>query len=443
MAADDLGIASALNDGVVVLAPDGVIGWANNAFARLIGRVLEDLIGSDGFGLVHPDEQARALDGMVYASQFPDRTSVAPYRLLHGDGSWMSVELKSGLIERDDGTHVVLVVRDGTNRSNLNRALQSIANGETLERTAAVLGEAVIARWPHTGASVSFEDPDGSRHVVSTSLESRLAKAVETDHVSRLPAGSSAAAVTVLEVGALSPDVGAAASAAGFECCASVTIADPAGVPAELAVWFDQTLIAELEFVHAAAEFAELLTLALERRHRLWQLQYVAHHDPLTGLLNRAGFMLRFDAEADATRAIVGESLIVLYLDLDALKRANDEGGHAAGDRVLVDVARRLRTIAGPSALVGRLGGDEFVVATRCATSDVNDHSEQLADALVAALCFPVPPGLDGTGWIDVSVAASVGLAVDDPLEPAMRTIERADAAMYRAKAAGKCRWSI
>jgi len=127
--ADDHGLASAIKDGVVVLDPDGRIAWANEAFARLLRRDLADLIGADGFGFVHPDEQARALDGIVYAGQFPDRTSVAPYRILRGDGLWIPLELKSGLIERNGSTHVVLVVRDGTNRSNVNRALLSVANG--------------------------------------------------------------------------------------------------------------------------------------------------------------------------------------------------------------------------------------------------------------------------------------------------------------------------
>ena len=431
---DDRGIAASLADGVVLLGPDGRIAWANTAFARLIGRSIGDLVGTDGFSLLHPDEQGRALDGIVYASQFPERTSVAPYRILHGSGDWLRVELKSGLMDRNGESHIVLVVRDGSNRSNLNRALQSMANGLSLERTASLLAEAITARWPFTGVAIAYTEPSGRREVVHSGVADEVAR-----HAAQLAPDTEIGRVTVVDKTELDEEL--VAAAAGFEGFAAVSVDDPVGQSAVLVVWFDQTVVARLEFTHAAAELTEVLELALERRHRLWQLQYVAHHDSLTGLLNRAGFLARFAEESAAARSRDGATMSVLYLDLDALKRANDEGGHAAGDRVLIEVARRLRDVAGP-ALVGRLGGDEFVVAHTGGADDADQVAEALADQLVGALCFPVPPAGDGSVATPVTVAVSIGIAADDRTSPPMHVIERADAAMYRAKAGGKCRWS-
>ncbi|QXC60916.1 PAS domain-containing protein [Aquihabitans sp. G128] len=153
---DDLGLAAALSDGVVVLGPGGPIVWANQAFCDLMGRTRAELLGSDGLGYLHPDELARAIDGIDYANRFPGRTSVAPYRVLRGDGTWAHIELKSAIVARADGDHLVLVVRDGRPRSDVNRALQSVAGGEPLAVTVRLVAEAIRNRWPGTAAAISI-----------------------------------------------------------------------------------------------------------------------------------------------------------------------------------------------------------------------------------------------------------------------------------------------
>jgi diguanylate cyclase (GGDEF)-like protein len=124
------------------------------------------------------------------------------------------------------------------------------------------------------------------------------------------------------------------------------------------------------------------------------QLARVSRTDPLTGCLNRRGFEEHAD---DALRAAVasGRSLAVIVVDLDGFKQVNDTGGHAAGDRVLRDVAARLTGACGRDGLIGRLGGDEFAVLLH----DVDEAGAVAAtDRLEAALA-------DVTG-------ASVGVAV-------------------------------
>jgi diguanylate cyclase (GGDEF)-like protein len=124
------------------------------------------------------------------------------------------------------------------------------------------------------------------------------------------------------------------------------------------------------------------------------QLARASRTDPLTGCLNRRGFEEHAD---DALRAAAasGRSLAVIVVDLDGFKQVNDTGGHAAGDRVLRDVAARLTGACGRDGLIGRLGGDEFAVLLH----DVDEAGAAAAtDRLEAALA-------DVTG-------ASVGVAV-------------------------------
>ena len=442
---DDRDLASAIADGVVVLAPGGQIVWANQAFCRLLGRDMASLLGTNGLDLVHPDELHRAADGIVYASQFPGRTSVAPYRVLAGDGSWLDIELKSGTIDRSDGEHLILLIRDGTPRLSIKRALRSVAQGDELGQTASILLDAVTTRWPNTGAAILLPTHDGGQELVSTGLSAFL-----RDHAAgRLDADlaglpprllATEGGVAVLDRADLAPALAEAAGAVGYEGCAVATVGE-AGSAASLIVWFDRTIVARLEFVHAGGEIVELLALAVERHNQLWQLWHVARHDSLTGLLNRAGFLERFEAEVGETRAGGVDLTGVLYIDLDGLKAVNDRGGHAAGDRLLEQVAGRLRTVSPATGVVARLGGDEFVFSARLPIGDPDDALEQLAERVVEALTLVADPG--------VRVTASIGVALDDaPDEDPARLLARADAAMYRSKAtrsavdATRSRWS-
>ena len=169
---------------------------------------------------------------------------------------------------------------------------------------------------------------------------------------------------------------------------------------------------------------------------------FLAYHDPLTGLGNRALFRGQLDAAiARATRE--GTRVGVLYLDLDHFKRVNDTLGHSAGDRLLLIVAERLRrcirssdgvarVVETDEGLISRLGGDEFTVLFPGIT-DAYDLAE-VARRLQRVLGEPVE--LDGR---QVLIRASIGIAVW-PLDGAdsEQLLRNADAAMYGAKERGR-----
>jgi len=178
------------------------------------------------------------------------------------------------------------------------------------------------------------------------------------------------------------------------------------------------------------AGVAGLVCIARDPADRLEvtaRLIHRATHDTLTALPNRASLLDTLNAPAPPGE---GSSIGVLYLDLDGFKEVNDTLGHAAGDRVLVTVADRLRRAVRPGDTVARMGGDEFVVVAR-GVSDGAVASE-IARRIVAGLAEPI-----AVGGRTVRLGGSVGAAVG-PRQRAMELLEEADQAMYEAKRQGK-----
>ncbi|GGK37492.1 hypothetical protein GCM10010124_32870 [Pilimelia terevasa] len=165
-------------------------------------------------------------------------------------------------------------------------------------------------------------------------------------------------------------------------------------------------------------------------------LQHQASHDPLTQLANRSLFGERLE-EALAPRpapAAQAPGAAVLAIDLDDFKGINDTLGHHAGDAALVGLAERLRSCLRTSDTAARLGGDEFAVLLPGADAA---EAVRVADRVLHALREPVP--VDGHPLhlrVSIGVAGSAG---PDPDE----VLRAADAAMYRAKQAGKSRYVV
>lgn len=171
-------------------------------------------------------------------------------------------------------------------------------------------------------------------------------------------------------------------------------------------------------------------TEELEQANRL--LSELALRDPLTGLANRTAQQQQLEqALARAQRR--GEQLAVMLIDLDGFKPINDKHGHGFGDEVLVEVAQRLKQRLRDTDFPARLGGDEFVVI--CESVQSAEAAGQLAARLLQGLGSPIQVEGD-----TVHVGASIGIALSRGQDNATTLIRRADAAMYKAKAAGRNR---
>jgi diguanylate cyclase (GGDEF)-like protein len=164
-------------------------------------------------------------------------------------------------------------------------------------------------------------------------------------------------------------------------------------------------------------------------------LQHQALHDVLTGLANRELFIDRVEQALLRTRRLPGQ-VALLFIDLDDFKQVNDSLGHAAGDRLLSEVAVRLRTCLRAGDTAARLGGDEFAILL----DGVSDPGlgAVVARRVLAALREP----LDLHG-MRVTVEASIGIATTTSgFDEAGTLLRRADVAMYAAKGGGKGRYS-
>jgi diguanylate cyclase (GGDEF)-like protein/PAS domain S-box-containing protein len=183
---------------------------------------------------------------------------------------------------------------------------------------------------------------------------------------------------------------------------------------------------------HYVGAFSDISVL---KEHEA-DLDRIAHYDVLTAVPNRRLLGDRLE-QAIARARRLGKNLAVCYLDLDGFKPINDQFGHEGGDRLLVEVARRLQSISRGDDTVARLGGDEFVLLW----NDIDHETEcfQALDRILAEVSSPMM--LDG---VPVSVSASIGVTLypDDNVD-ADSLLRHADHAMYSAKQLGKNRYQL
>jgi diguanylate cyclase (GGDEF)-like protein len=182
-----------------------------------------------------------------------------------------------------------------------------------------------------------------------------------------------------------------------------------------------------------ARDFADRLAVALNNVEREERLYRQAHFDELTELPNRQLFKDRLAREiAHSGRA--GETLALLYIDLDNFKRINDTLGHDSGDELLRAVGRRLSSCVKQSDTVARLGGDEFVVIVGALQSP--EDASKIAERILAELAAPLEIGAR-----EYQARASIGIALyPDDGATLEDLLKNADTAMYRAKEDGRGR---
>jgi len=168
-----------------------------------------------------------------------------------------------------------------------------------------------------------------------------------------------------------------------------------------------------------------------ERKANEARIDYLAHHDALTGLINR------YNLENRLSQALLSaqrdrENIAVMFIDMDRFKTINDTLGHHVGDQLLIEVARRLKESVRESDIVARLGGDEFVVALTGMTVDTD--AAPVAEKILRALGQPYV--IDGG---ELHSSPSIGIAVyPGDGEDGATLMRNADTAMYHAKERGR-----
>ena len=169
-----------------------------------------------------------------------------------------------------------------------------------------------------------------------------------------------------------------------------------------------------------------------DRRASDSKIFYMAHHDALTGLANRAAVAQEIE-NAAARHRRYGDPFTVLLLDLDRFKYVNDTLGHPAGDALLREVAVRLKSFLRETDVLARIGGDEFAII-QTAEANSREAASALADRIIEM--FTQPFNVEGN---EVNIGTSVGIALapEHATDPD-NLLKMADMALYRAKSAGR-----
>ncbi len=168
-----------------------------------------------------------------------------------------------------------------------------------------------------------------------------------------------------------------------------------------------------------------------ERKQLEQQLAYQATHDALTGVSNRSALLVQLDELLVYARRYQVPCWVA-FLDLDRFKQINDRFGHRAGDTLLAVITTRLRQLLRQDDIIGRYGGDEFILVLRGGADSM--LTPQLLERIMQVVCEPVE--VDGHA---LQVTCSLGIAAfPDDGDSGRILLERADAAMYRAKESGR-----
>lgn len=425
-------------EAIVLMSLDGQIVWVNDLFSDLTGFTLEEMLARPRFSLMHPDDAAAVADSLP--EMFATGQATTPLRIeldtKAGEKVTVAVTVRPHLSTRDDD-EPRLVVSLRKQEDHWESVIAALASDLGVDETLQSIADALA--FHGVAVALTIATDDGRRQFFSSlvpetaipalafldeQLDERPEDLLEGGRAE--PGGSM---ITWSEVADLPTDDLAALLAHGTTVAVVSQLEDPSGLGDARYIFLLESTAQRVRMRWMTAHRPqEYFTLALLARHRRRELLHAATHDPLTGLPNRARFFGRI---TELGRGPVG----LLFVDLDEFKPINDAYGHAAGDLVLIEVARRLRSCVRPNDLAARVGGDEFGVVC----SDVTDVDllTDMADRLVRVVAEPITVG-DHT----VRVGASVGVALGHTLN-GRELVDAADAAMYEAKNSGKSRWSM
>jgi diguanylate cyclase (GGDEF)-like protein/PAS domain S-box-containing protein len=430
-------VVESASDAVITVDDHGLILELNPAAARLVGRPTHDLVGTNAMEVMLTPERAA-------------RASVALMELVSGQRAAFDLEAE---IVRPDGTHVPIEVRLSASGESSDRRVHVFARDITDRRLAETRAtehlsdlDAILkaARTLSTAASAA----DARETICATAraiARADVAFYFERDPETTLVActGSTMGLPEDLEVdqqrsyvalhydnreATFVPDL--AADERG-----DTRIARMVGVAAAfwqpvvsgdallgvlVLAWKTPNPVMDERDRSLMEVLSTQVAGSVARGHLVEQLQAMARTDPLTGLLNRRAMTEALERDIEGARRRM-RPMSIAMMDLDHFKAFNDAFGHQAGDRLLVNAAKRWTAELRPMDAIARYGGEEFLVLLP--GCDVVTATTA-ADRLRAA----VPD----------RQTCSIGVAQWDGAEPMSSLIERADAALYAAKGAGR-----
>ena len=379
--------------------PAGEVTYVNPTFTKLTGHTADSCPDLPMLEIVHPDDLVSVMEAATRAPAEGEYS--AQYRVRHLDGSSRWVRSQMALLIDADGK-----------MSGFVGSIEDVDDLRRAEQYANRLAD--IVESASDAIAIYEDDVLVYLNAAGTSLLER------TD-----PAFASGPRTHTFGAQLLDPfrDEISPALLAGGTWSGELRLADAEGDPVDLSL----TVTADADHREGIGRFVVRARDIREQKVREAELTHAARHDPLTGLANR--HRLHESIRSNADRRPVA----ALFIDIDHFKRTNDDHGHATGDGVLIEVARRLTAAVRSTDLVARVGGDEIVVWAPATTTE---DAEALAGRLVAAVNGEpmVVGGRSHTVTVTIGVATGDGTGQTE-------LITQADDALYRAKRTGRNRW--
>ena len=403
-------LAEFTSDVVLQVDGSGVIEWASPSVAATFGWDRGEAVGHTIGDFVSQDDQA-VIGAALDRSAEEGTDATGKFRVRRRDGQWLWVHATASSVWDSTGRLVRVVrLRDVDAEVRAQIELQNSEERFRAAMRATPIGMALITRGG-TFLQVNSalcrmlrRDEEALLGTSITSLTHEGDRCVDLEMWNLLHSGS----------------------------VESVT-RDKRLVDADGAtVWVQNALAAVKDETGQDTSFVAQFLDVTQTRSAQESLAVLAHKDSLTNLWNRRAVLEQMQ-EGLARSPRRGTSRAVLYCDLDDFKPINDRYGHAMGDEVLMEVARRIESCAPDDAVVGRIGGDEFLVFLQSCTG--------LEAAIAVAQCVldsvKQPIHIDGV-QLCITLSAGVGLAA--PGDDADAVIAKADQALYSAKGTGRDR---
>jgi diguanylate cyclase (GGDEF)-like protein len=389
----------------------GLISSVDGSCYDLLGWRPEQMVGTSSTKFIHPDDQPSAIAAWVMMIDSPDGAGVWRGRYKSAWGTWVWVETVNQYGGSDDPIVTTSITAVTAEQVSMEERLY--ARGQLLSRLSDALPVGVFQ--VNLAGHVTFTN-DRLHTIVGKGLRATIAGQLSAIVDEDRPLFEAALATAFADRPVedielrLRLRAGDGGSSTGEErvCLLGLrTLTDSTGV------------------VSGAVGCLSDVTEGAQLRR---ELEVRASVDALTSCLNRAATLELVGRTVTAPGA--GQGNAVVFIDLDRFKAVNDDLGHAAGDRLLVEVADRLRGTLRDGDHVGRFGGDEFLVI--CPGVDSADQAKEIAERIVTVLTSTVDLGSG-----PVQLRASVGVAWTTEHLEADTLIAWADSAMYESKRLG------
>jgi diguanylate cyclase (GGDEF)-like protein/PAS domain S-box-containing protein len=409
-------------EGIFGLSVDGVIGFAYPD-SDVLGHPVGNLVGAEALDLVHPADRGAVEAALREITRRPGDSVEVSFRAPDAEGRWHRVE--ATLTNMLDDAAVGAIVANCRDVTDHHEARQT--------------ADRLLAIFELTEDLVAIAAPDGRVTHVNAALRRRLGLESEVEP------GSFAVWDHISEADHARVRDEVLPALTGVGIWSGELLLRTTG-DGELPVLAQ--FLAHRDPDGGVAFYSAVMRDISERKAFEARLEHQATHDPLTGLPNRTLLLDRLTVALARARRH-GTRLAVLFCDLDQFKVINDSRGHPFGDRLLRDIAARLRSALRPEDTVARFGGDEFVVLTE----DLGSEEDAIALGRRIQEVLAERFDVDGT---EVFLGTSVGIAYHRPrsgdadgepqdgsravgsLPSPESLLREADTAMYRAKERGR-----